>query len=119
MDYVTNERFEVFLAEETAHHKQSDAIQAETAAQVHSMHKFLFGNGVPGWDEMLRELWVDLQKRKAEHERAEQAAAQDIIDAAKKRKEIMWEEIRKYIFFAITFIVSSGVGALIGSMLEK
>lgn len=52
----------------------------ETKQEEH--HKTLFGNGVPGWDEMLRTLYADYLERKEterEQRKAEQSADKQTI----------------------------------------
>src|SRR5512147_2165588 len=49
--------------------------------------KTLYGNGQPGWDEMLRELWADLKKRKEAEE--EQRKADKQADGQTKLQKII------------------------------
>lgn len=55
-----------------------ERFRADMTGEVKKIRKVLYGNGEPGWDEMLRELWADLQERKAaEHEAVKEAKRQD------------------------------------------
>ena len=109
-DYVTQEQFDRFLVDEDEHHKRAEAEVARVAVDIAKIRKTLYGNGDPGWDEILRELLRDLKER--------QEAAKQLKAASEKRKEITWEEVRKYIFWFLTTIAVLFANAQLTAWLE-
>ena len=83
-EYVTVSQFEKEIGTVC---KRIDELVVETK----QTRKTLFGNGIPGWDEMLRTLYADYQERKAQAKESE----------IEKRGEF-----RKYMFWIITFVVT-------------
>lgn len=72
-------------------------------------HKTLYGNGVPGWDEMLRTLYADYLARKE----AEKQAAEEAKKETKEEKRDRREEWQKYLYFGVTLVIGGTVGGLI------
>lgn len=121
-DYVTSKQFDDFLHEEREHHDRQEARVGDVERRVSDVHnavvdlrahmereykarldrhaKTLYGNGEPGMDEQIRRIyeWIEEQK-----------------NAAKDGKA----EIKKYVFWGVTFLVSQGVGILIALLTLK
>lgn len=89
--YVTASQFDVFLKEETEHHTRVDGDIAQLRSDVSTIRKTLFGNGVRGWDEILRDIerYMDRQEQKEKDTKG---------------------EVLKYVYWGITFVVSQLVG---------
>lgn len=119
-EYVTSKQFEDFLKEERDHHDRQEDRVLDVEKRVLEVHntltvlqsslesdirrrldkhsKTLYGNGEPGIDEQIRDIykWIQEQKKK---------------EADKS------EDIKKYIFWGITFFVSQGIGILVARWL--
>jgi len=66
VSYLTQKKFNEFLQEEKTHHEKQEK-------DVLAIRKTLYGNGVPGMDEVVRgiDLWVKKQEAKQEEEQKE------------------------------------------------
>ncbi len=70
---------------------QFDKRMGKVEKQLEEHHKTLFGNGVPGWDEMLRTLYADyLERKEAEKEQRKAEAKVDKETVLQKIKG-SWE----------------------------
>lgn len=134
-DYVTSQQFDKFLKEETEHHERSEAAgqkrgeeiskinskldsidrwraRTESTLTAHSdelkaLRKTMYGNGIPGWDEMLRTLYTDYQERKEADKEARKSGT--LIDKEIRLMGIKMTAETRLAFISGAFILLNGV----------
>ena len=98
--YVTKNQFGKFLKDDVELHTRVEDDIKNIKDELDHQHKTIYGNGVPGMDENIRTIlaWIEVQKVKD----ADRGA-----------------EIKKYVFWLVTFVSGSLLGGILSYLLEK
>lgn len=113
-EYVTREQFDMRMDSVSRHIGDLEAGHKE-------MRKILFGNGVPGWDEMLRALYADYEKRMQAEEDALKEAKRSEKENSKEttlqKIKGSWE-FKVALISGVFMLLSSGISAWIALVVK-
>jgi hypothetical protein len=98
--------------------KETDKASAAQSGEIKELRKTMFGNGIPGWDEMIRAMYEDYKDRQKEKEEARKANAK--LDKETTLTKVKMSGEAKIAAIGGAFmLVSSILSALIALWLGK